>query len=252
MNSRAELSRRRQSNAVQNAIFTLFFIFFLVSPLVAAEKYLPENTPDSIALLPPPPQPGSEDYAADLDSARAVFKGRTPAQEKRAMFDATLNPFNFSSVIGDFFNTNSLPKTAAFFADLKPQTRDPIVQAKDHWKRIRPYAVDKELWLGKPEPSFSYPSGHSTQGMIQALVLAELFPDKKEAILQMGRNIGWDRVLIGKHFPTDVFAGRVLAQAIVVELKKSPAFLKNLEVARAEIQSVRDLAANEKVAAPVK
>lgn len=234
------------------AVSTLVLCLSLVSPLLAFDKYLPANTPDSIALLPPPPTPGSEDYKADLECARAVFKSRTPEQEKRAMKDATLTIFNFSPAIGEYFNSNSLPKTAAFFADLKMQAREPILTVKDHWKRTRPYDVDKSLWLGKPEASYSYPSGHSTIGTVQALVLAELFPDKKDAILQIGRNIGWDRVLIGKHFPTDVHAGRVLAQVTVNEFKKSPTFQKALEEVRAEIQSVRSLAANQKVAVPAK
>jgi len=230
----------------------LVLFLSVAAPLFAAEKYLPPNTPDGIALLPSPPVPGSDEYKADIACSRTVFKARTPELEKRAMKSATLTVFNFAPVIGKFFNSNSLPKTAAFFTDLKQQVKEPIMTAKDHWKRVRPYDVDKELWLGKPEVSFSYPSGHSTQGTVQALVLAELFPDKREAILEIGRNIGWDRVLIGKHFQTDVFAGRVLAQACVIELKKSSAFQKALAEVRAEIESVKDLAANQKAAVPAK
>jgi acid phosphatase (class A) len=66
-------------------------------------------------------------------------------------------------------------------------------------------------------------------------VLAELFPEKREAILTIGRDIGWDRVLIGKHFPTDVYAGRVLGQAIVRELRANAAFEHDLANAKAEI-----------------
>ena len=245
MNLKAVLPNRTNISA--------FLVFLVLStPLFAGEKYLPPNTPDSIALLPAPPVPGSEEYKADLACSRAVFKARTPEEEKRATKDATLTVFNFADVIGTFFNSNTLPKTTLFFTDLKQQVKEPIFAAKDHWKRTRPYDVDKSLWFGKPEPSYSYPSGHSTIGMIHALVLAELFPDKREAILEVGRNIGWDRVLIGKHFQTDVFAGRVLAQATFVELKKSPAFQKALEEIRAEIQSAKDVASNQKIAVPAK
>jgi len=70
-------------------------------------------------------------------------------------------------------------------------------------------------------------------------VLAEVFPEKKEAILQIGRDIGWDRVLIGKHFLSDIQAGRVLGQAIVRELLASPAFQHDLAEAKAEIRSAQ-------------
>jgi acid phosphatase (class A) len=70
---------------------------------------------------------------------------------------------------------------------------------------------------------------------VYALILAELFPQKKAPILAVGRDIGWDRVLIGKHFPTDIYAGRVLGQAIMRELLSNPAFQNDLAEAKAEI-----------------
>ena len=212
------------------------FLFTLTAPLTAAE-YLKPGHPDSIALLPPPPMPGSEDYAADLASARAVFKARTPEQEARATKDATLTIFNFAPAVGDFFQPEKFPKTDKFFKDVKPAIRPVIDAVKNKWQRERPYQVDKDLTFGKPEASYSYPSGHSIVGTVQSLILAELFPDKREAILQIGRNIGWDRVLIGKHFPSDVHAGRTVAQAIFRELMKSPAFQRDLEEVKAEIKA---------------
>jgi acid phosphatase (class A) len=114
----------------------------------------------------------------------------------------------------------------------------PVIDTpKNHWKRSRPYEIDRKLTLGEPEPSRSYPSGHSIRGTLQALMLAELFPERKEPILEMGRNIGWDRVLIGKHFPTDIYAGRVVAYAIFHELMASPAFVHDLSEAKAEVHS---------------
>ena len=104
-------------------------------------------------------------------------------------------------------------------------------------KRKRPHQLDERLSLGAPESSYGYPSGHSTRGTVYALLLAELFPDRKEAILVVGRNIGWDRVLIGKHFPTDIYAGRVLGQAIFRKLQASPFFQHDLAEAKAEVEA---------------
>jgi acid phosphatase (class A) len=69
--------------------------------------------------------------------------------------------------------------------------------------------------------------------------MAELFPAKKEDILQVGREIGWDRVLIGKHYPTDVYAGRVLGQTIARELLANPEFTNDLALAKAEVGQVK-------------
>ena len=107
--------------------------------------------------------------------------------------------------------------------------------AKDHWRRPRPYVIDPTLLAGKAEKSFSYPSGHSTESMVLGLVLADLFPDKQDAIIAKARSIGWHRVEIARHYPTDIYAGRVLAQAIVREMKKNPDYQQDFAAAKAEV-----------------
>jgi len=64
------------------------------------------------------------------------------------------------------------------------------------------------------EKSFSYPSGHSTESMVLALVLADLIPDRQDAII----------------------AG---ARAIVRQLKQSEAFQKDFAEVKAEIAAAR-------------
>ena len=111
--------------------------------------------------------------------------------------------------------------------------------AKDFYRRPRPYFVDTSLANGKLEHSFSYPSGHSTESMVLALVLADLFPDRHDAIVAEARSIGWHRVEIARHYPTDIYAGRVLAQAIVREMKQNPGFQKDFAAAQAEIAAAQ-------------
>ncbi len=219
-----------------------FFLYLsLVAPLLAGEKYLSPNHPDGVALLAPPPLAESSEQAADLASARSVFKYRTPAEETRAFQDASLSIFSFAPAIGPIFQPGKLPKAEAFFERVKTEIKDAVNTPKEYWKRPRPYEKDKKLSLGKPENSFSYPSGHSTRGTVQALLLAELFPEKREAILEVGRNIGWDRVLIGKHYPTDIYAGRVLGKAIVRELMANPDFQHDLAEVKAEVGAAEKL-----------
>ena len=218
---------------------TLLLLLFVAPPLRADSNYLAPGHPDGIALLAPPPEAGSAEETADLASARAVFKARTPAEYARAAKDGNLSIFNFAPAIGPFFQAGKLPKTEALFMKVRTNIVAAINTPKDHWKRRRPYQLDEQLSLGRPEPSYGYPSGHSTRGTVQALLLAELFPEQKAAILEIGRNIGWDRVLIGKHFPTDIYAARVLGQAIVRELLASPAFQHDLAEAKEEVQAAQ-------------
>jgi acid phosphatase (class A) len=223
-------------------VLALGLFLFLTLPLWAERHYIRQDQPDGIALLAPPPAAGSPEEAADLASARAVFKARTPAEQTRAFKDATLSIFLFAPAIGDFFQEGKLPKTEALFQKVKSDIGDAINTPKNHWKRRRPYEMDEQLNLGRPENSFSYPSGHSTRGTVQSLLLAELFPEQKDGILAIGRNMGWDRVLIGKHFPTDIYAGRVLGRAIVRELLASPAFQRDLAEAKSEVRAAQSVA----------
>jgi acid phosphatase (class A) len=217
----------------------LWLLLLAATPVFAEERYLAHGCVDGVALLAPPPAAGSAEEAADLASARAVFKGRTPAETARATKDASLAIFLYAPAIGSFFQAGKLPKTEALFQQVRKEIGECINTPKDHWKRRRPYEMDEQLAFGRPEKSYGYPSGHSTRGMVQALLLAELFPEKREAILAIGRDIGWDRVLIGKHFPTDIYAGRVLAQGIVRDLLASRAFQQDLAAAKAEVEAAQ-------------
>lgn len=241
-------SSQRSSCCRRLRRFVLTYLALLLAtvPLVAADGYLAPNHPDGIVLLPPPPMPNSAEQAADLASARAVFQSATAVEREQAEEYATLTLFKFAPAVGDFFEPGKFPKTEALFERVKASIRPAVNTAKLHWKRPRPYQADSKLTFGRSEPSYSYPSGHSTVGTVQALILADLFPEQREAILEIGRNIGWDRVVIGKHFPTDIYAGRTLAQAIVRELKANAEFQHDFAEAKAEVRAA------EPAAMPVK
>jgi len=208
-------------------------------------NYLPDGKPDAIALLAPPPLPDSPEQAADLAEVRAVHENCSSNELSVAMSETKgVSVFFFTPVIGDVFQPGKLPKTEAFLNRAQKNAKRVVDAAKTHWERPRPYKVDPALLSGEPEKDFSYPSGHSTESMVLALVLADLFPDKRDAIIAEARAIGWHRVEIARHYPTDVYAGRVLAQAIVREMKESPDFQRDLAEAKAEIAAVKTASKN--------
>jgi acid phosphatase (class A) len=153
--------------------------------------------------------------------------------------DKGVSIFYFTPAIGDIFQPGKLPVTEAFLHRVHKDAANIVDGAKDYWKRPRPYVIDPDLAKGKLSKSFSYPSGHSTESMTLALVLADLFPDKRDALIAEAREIGWHRVEIARHYPTDIYAGRVLAQAIVREMKKNPDFQKDFAGAKAEIAAAQ-------------
>ena len=58
-----------------------------------------------------------------------------------------------------------------------------------------------------------------------------------EWFLKRGQEIGWDRVIAGVHFPSDVYAGRVLGRALAQAMLKSSDFQGRLMQAKAEFES---------------
>jgi acid phosphatase (class A) len=223
------------------------FIFAAVAaaPLHAGElNYLPPGKPDAIALLPPPPQPGSPQQAADLAEVVAVHDHCTPREAAVAYSEEDFFVFNFAPEIGPFFQADRLPKTAAFFHRVQKDVKAVEHRAKDYWKRPRPYQADPALANGSPGKSFGYPSGHSMRATVYSLILSQIFPAKRAAIMKEGRAIAWHRVEIARHYPTDIFAGQVLGQAIVSEMNKNPAFQRDLAAVKAEIAAAQKASQN--------
>jgi acid phosphatase (class A) len=206
--------------------------------------YLNGKKPDAIALLAPPPLPGSAEQAADMEEVRAVYHATASSDIAIAYSQKKFDIFNFTPAIGAFFTPGKFPKTEAFFNRVQTDAEAITDNAKDFYKRPRPYVTDPSLANGKLEKSFSYPSGHSTESMVLALVLTDLFPHQHDAIIAEARSIGWHRVMIARHYPTDIYAGRVLAQAIVKQMEKNSNFQKDLDEAKAEIAAGQTAASN--------
>jgi acid phosphatase (class A) len=205
-------------------------------------NYLKDSQPDATALLAPPPLLGSAEQSADMAEVHAIYGAASSNDVAEAISEKNFTVFNFAGAAGPFFVEGNLPKTAAFFEKIQSDAATITDAGKNYFKRPRPYTTDPTLANGKPEKSFSYPSGHSTESMVLALVLADLLPEKHDAILARARAIGWHRVEIGRHYPTDIYAGRVLALAIVKQFKASHAFRKDFETVKAELDAVETTA----------
>lgn len=83
---------------------------------------------------------------------------------------------------------------------------------KDFFARPRPFNVNPELLtLIKHPSSFSFPSGHTSGSFSAALVLLYMMP-KKVGIpaTVLAAMIGFSRMYVGVHFPTDVLGGIVV------------------------------------------
>ena len=225
------MSRRLNSSL---CVFLLSAAVAFAAP-EAQLHYMAAGQPDSAVLLAPPPLPHSAEEAADMAVVVAACHACSTNDAALAFGEKKFSIFTFTPAIGQFLQPGKLPQTEAFFKRLQKDAAAATDTAKDYWRRPRPFTLDPSLASGKLEKSFGYPSGHGTEGLVLALVRAELFPERCEAILAVGRNLGWHRVMIARHYPTDIYAGRVFAQAIVREMKSNPEFQRDFAAAKSEI-----------------
>lgn len=190
---------------------------------------------DITKVLPPPPEAGSLAAKTDLDVVLHAQTWRTPAEAEWAKFIDKDNAFNHASVLGAWFTKENLPVTAKFLSDVTDDANAVGALTKQFYSRQRPSQIDPRVQPLVPVPATAaYPSGHVTRAFTWAMVLAEIFPDRRDALLERAHRAAWGRVLAGVHFPSDLIGGQLMAEAIVAELKKSESFRAAVEQCRTE------------------
>jgi acid phosphatase (class A) len=205
--------------------------------------------PNSLALLPPPPAAGSAAMARDEEARDAAMQLKGTARYALATSDAVIAfpqiPGDFSCAMGFPITKDATPKLYALMARMMIDVGLSTYRAKNTYQRTRPFVVHHAATCYPKDDAIlrqdgSYPSGHSAVGWGLALVLAEVNPDRADALLQRGRDFGQSRLICDAHWQSDIDAGRVIAAATVARLHADPAFRADVEAARLEVISQRE------------
>ncbi len=217
--------------------------------LGALQGYLAlTNLPNSLALIPPPPAPGSAAFAHDVEVARNTFALRDTPRFALAASDFDLKMPHFVEVFSCALNTQITKENAPYLYNLLSRAFTDIglstYAAKNYYKRTRPFQQNGEPMAVPEARAFlekdpAYPSGHTALGWGFALILSELAPDRDNEILARGRAFGESRIVCNHHWYSDVVWGRFMGAATVARLHADPTFLADLEAAKAEFAALR-------------
>jgi acid phosphatase (class A) len=74
------------------------------------------------------------------------------------------------------------------------------------------------------------------------MVLAEMIPEKKEALYKRIQDDGYSRIVSGAHFRSDVYAGNVAGAAIAASLLSNETFRNELNDVKSELRKAAGLA----------
>jgi acid phosphatase (class A) len=179
-----------------------------------------------------PPAPGSREEADDLAILRWNQRSRYPEGVVHSWRFLYRNVSSFDAAVGNDLSKASptLFKGLPTFLKAIDEVKD---QLKDAVARPRPYVTHQEFQPCLPlESTWSFPSGHATWYASTALLLADLLPERRERLLQVGLQGGYARTYCGVHYPSDVLASQRLAEAISRDVIASPqwqAFRQQLE-----------------------
>ncbi len=209
------------------------------------EGYLSEDDIlNSLKLVPPPPQEGSVAYQLDKEIAAKYVAMDDDARKAQATKDAVLSfpeaTEAFNIVLDIKISEENTPHLYMILRRTLADAGLSTYAAKNHYQRQRPFMVnnaptctpDEEEALRKDG---SYPSGHTSIGWAWALILAEVFPDQADAIMERGKAFGISRNVCNVHWHSDVVYGRMMGATAVAMLHANPDFIIDLEAAKKEI-----------------
>ncbi len=211
---------------------------------LAMKGYLPAGaSPDSLALNPPPPAPGSGAEARDIEASKAGLALRGTPRWDLARRDADLfSPSatsTFSCAAGINLGAKTTPKIEQLMLRVARDLAMSTSATKRKYMRQRPFMVNGEP-VCTPEhekvlrSDGSYPSGHSAIGWGWGLILAEVIPGRTTQLVARGRAFGDSRRVCNVHWLVDVEEGRVDGSAVLARLASEPAFQADIAAARAE------------------
>lgn len=211
----------------------LLSILFITFTFAAQAQW--SKIPSKDFLMAEPPKVGSEIYEEDFKTLYKYQEERT--EEQCDLANQMRHPSYmdlFTPIDDEVLTDEELESVKPLIEDVIKFTERVSGYYKRKFERPRPFITKKDLQPCLPKKDFgkgytSYPSSHASTSMAAACVLAEVFPNKTQEILDFGQSLGELRVIVGVHHPSDIDAGQQLGMDICERLFSEEDFQKEFK-----------------------
>lgn len=214
------------------------------TPAMARQPgYYLNDAPLAFTLPAAPSDPAIVEI--ELTLVRMARPAPNSAAADEAVVDA--NAYDANELIGRFSDaalTPLSPTTRPMLTRWMSRALGEVSNYTEFYKkaavRPRPYVEDPTISLCFDNPKYpldpqrSYPSGHAANGYGAALLIAEIFPARREQIMARGVRYGQNRLACGAHHPSDVRQGQLIAIEYFKQVWTNPRFKHDLDCAKAE------------------
>ncbi len=206
-----------------------------------------EELPNLLYIMPAPPAFDSPEFASDeVRYNWGKVQRQDSARLAMAIADAEWNDlelvFNrWQEAFGMSISEAATPHIYTLLVN-SLATVDPMrIEPKAFYHRQRPFERYGDSMPSHEESSLrgegSYPSGHSLRGWLIGLVLAQVAPERAEAILARSWEYCNSRVIVGAHWQSDVDHSRTAASVGFCALQGSARFRSQVLKAQHEYQA---------------
>lgn len=215
-------------------------VFMLSTSGIASSAVLDPIQIDASRLVPPPPVPGSAQAGDEIAELHAIHDRSSAREIEAARKDSKdEKPDMFNAAIG--FDVTTLPRTTRLLNLVIGEEGAATKAAKKYFHRDRPWIVDGTIATCTPKApgpaANSYPSGHASLAFAMGVMLADLMPEKSQAILARASEFAEHRLVCGVHFRSDIVAGQQFGTAVTLLLMQDPAVRSQMSDAREELRA---------------
>lgn len=234
-------------------------VLFLIAGVILATSCTPriqqssrkgfltmKELPNAIKFLPAPPTSGAA-YDEDVKYYEwGKEQRKDPKVSEKCLKQDTMDVTTiFNEALGFkllCYQNKEILNLASWAVKDARKVSNP---AKDYYKRLKPFQVFHEASLkddaekAVSSSTFAYPSGHAVRSWTYAFVLADVAPEYTDVLNKCANDYSMGRVIMGRHWKTDIDAGKMVAAKVYEQLKKSPAYQAQLKLAREQYKTVQ-------------